>query len=125
MTNTEWVEANLKGKVKARALRACEEQPAWNSNNVESMLDCFRLATTQEGYYYWTAVCVKDTNPDQWLPEDYVDVDHVPGIGEMVKSKPFYIHNVKSLLDEHANEKISFSKMVEIMNEMARKFYTP
>jgi hypothetical protein len=125
MTNTEWVEANLKGKVKARALRACDEQPAWNYNDVESLSVCFTWVITKEGEDYWAAVCEKDTNPDQWLPEDYVDVDHVPGIGEMVKSKPFYIHNVKSLLDEHANEKISFSKMVEIMNEMARKFYTP
>lgn len=125
MTNTEWVEANLVGKVKARALRACEEQPEWGFHDVESLIECFYLDLTKEGKNYWFATHKNETNPDQYLPTNYIDVDHVPDVGEMVKNKPFYIHNVKSLLEEHANEKISFSKMVEIMNEMAKKFYNP
>jgi len=42
---------------------------------------------------------------------------------EHVIEKPFYIHNVRSILNELNREEISFSKMVEKLNEIAFKFY--
>jgi disulfide oxidoreductase YuzD len=78
MDNKTWIEANLEGKVKARALRACEEQPNSNYDNVESVSDCFSWRDTKEGENYWWAVCVEDTNPDRYLPVDYIDVDQTP-----------------------------------------------
>jgi hypothetical protein len=78
MTSKEWIEANLEGKVKARALRACEEQPYWKYNGVQSVSNLFDWTLTQEGENYWLEVCVKDTNPDRYLPVDYIDVDQTP-----------------------------------------------
>ncbi len=37
--------------------------------------------------------------------------------------KPFYVHNVKKELDQYNQEKISFSKLVENLNEIAYNFY--
>jgi disulfide oxidoreductase YuzD len=45
---------------------------------VESVSDCFSWRDTKEGENYWWAVCVEDTNPDRYLPVDYIDVDQTP-----------------------------------------------
>jgi len=37
--------------------------------------------------------------------------------------KPFYVHNVRSVLNELNREEISFSRMVEKLNEIAFEFY--
>jgi hypothetical protein len=109
MTNKQWIEANLEGKVKARALRACDEQTDWFPRVVKSTADCFRWRITKEGGRYWLAVFEKDPSPDQWLPNNYVDVDqtpieeaaqqalrkieqaksvnHIPDIGKMIEDK--------------------------------------
>ena len=40
-------------------------------------------------------------------------------------SKPFIVANVREVLDQYDREEISFSKMVEMLNEIAEKFYNP
>lgn len=37
--------------------------------------------------------------------------------------KPFYVHNVRKVLNQLNKEEISFSKTVEILNEIASDFY--
>ena len=37
--------------------------------------------------------------------------------------KPFYVHNVRSIILQHQHQKISFSKMVELFNEVSANFY--
>lgn len=37
--------------------------------------------------------------------------------------KPFIVANVREVLDLYDNEEISFSRMVEMLNEIAEKFY--
>jgi hypothetical protein len=78
MTNKQWINANLEGKVKARALRACDEQPNWGSDITESIADCFGWYYSKEGFTYWQAIFCKVPNPDKHLPENYLDVDRVP-----------------------------------------------
>lgn len=40
-----------------------------------------------------------------------------------IPTKPFYVHNIRSVLNELNREEISFSRMVEKLNEIAFKFY--
>jgi len=87
MNNIEWINANLEGKVKARALRACEEQPEWVSDDVKSIVDCFYWPDTKEGVNYWKAIFNKLPNPEQLLPENYLDVDHFVEPTEMVEDE--------------------------------------
>ena len=42
-----------------------------------------------------------------------------------MKNKPFIVANVRDILDLYDKEEISFSKMVEMMNDVAEKFYRP
>ena len=44
-------------------------------------------------------------------------------IERKIGKKPFYVHNVKEQLDLLHQEEISFSKMVENLNEIAYEFY--
>ena len=37
--------------------------------------------------------------------------------------KPFIVANVREVLGLYDNEEISFSRMVEMLNEIAEKFY--
>jgi len=37
--------------------------------------------------------------------------------------KPFIVANVRDILDQYDKEEISFSKMVEMLNDVAEKFY--
>lgn len=37
--------------------------------------------------------------------------------------KPFIVANVRDILDLYDKEEISFSKMVEMLNDVAEKFY--
>jgi hypothetical protein len=85
MTNKQWIEANLKGKVKARALRAVSEQPEWDRNDVMWIKECFHRESTKEGARYWGNL--GDANPDQYLPKNYIDVDHIVEPTEMIKDK--------------------------------------
>lgn len=39
--------------------------------------------------------------------------------------KPFIVANVREILDQYDKEEISFSRMVEMLNEVAEKFYNP
>ena len=39
--------------------------------------------------------------------------------------KPFIVANVREVLDLYDKEEISFSRMVEMLNEIAEKFYNP
>ena len=39
--------------------------------------------------------------------------------------KPFAVANVRDILDQYEREEISFSKMVEMLNEKAKDFYSP
>jgi hypothetical protein len=41
-----------------------------------------------------------------------------------MKNKPFIVANVRDILDLYDKEEISFSKMVEMLNDVAEKFYT-
>jgi hypothetical protein len=91
MNNKSWIEANLEGKVKARALRACDEQPDeqpdWVNNYVDSIVNCFYWPETKEGSDYWNAICSEYPNPDQYLPANYIDVDHFVEPTEMVEDE--------------------------------------
>jgi len=82
MTNKEFALANLSGKVLNRAMRAIEEQPEWNFNDIESILDCFRCSRTKEGYIYWLAIYDNTLNPDQYLPPDYLEAPEYAREGE-------------------------------------------
>lgn len=42
---------------------------------------------------------------------------------DTLPEKPFYVHNVRSVLNELNREEISFTKMVEKLNEIAFEFY--
>lgn len=44
-------------------------------------------------------------------------------IKRQISEKPFYVHNVLKELDQFHQEEISFSKLVENLNEIAYKFY--
>jgi hypothetical protein len=92
MTRKEWILKNLKGMVQLRALRAVEEQPECEADFALNLPKSdisylFGWIGTKEGYRYWDAVDAKLPNPDQYLPESYVDVDHIPDNGEMVKDE--------------------------------------
>jgi hypothetical protein len=87
MNNKQWIEANLEGKVKARALRACDEQPEWGSDIMESLMGCFYWSATKEGVSYWGAIDDKHPDPDKYLRKDYVDVDHFVEPTEMIEDK--------------------------------------
>lgn len=89
MTRKEWILANLKGKVQKRALRAIEEQPQCDEylNGVSAVDELFFWDETKERVRYWIAIYDNKPNPDQYLPENYVDVDHVPDNGEMVRDE--------------------------------------
>jgi hypothetical protein len=77
MTRKEWILANLEGEVQKRALRACEEQETLNSSvAVKALLSLFVWIETKEGHKYWQAIFENEPNPDQYLPEGYVDVDY-------------------------------------------------
>lgn len=39
-----------------------------------------------------------------------------------MQTKPFIVANVREVLDQYDSEEISFSKMVEMLNEIAEKF---
>lgn len=88
MTRKEWILANLEGKVQLRALRACEEQGVSNEVTYQSRLtNMFVLSISREQSNYWYAVDSSLSNPDQYLPEGYVDVDHIPDVGKMVEEE--------------------------------------
>ncbi len=72
-----------------RALRACEEQEKLDcTNEMEWGVSwLFTWDKTKEEYRYWYAILGKDPNPDEYLPENYVDVDHVVEPNEMVKDE--------------------------------------
>jgi hypothetical protein len=88
MTNKQWAVANLTGKVLNRAMRAIEEQPQW-----EDKEDCydigyaFEWGKAKEGYQYWSAVHNDHSNPDQYLPTDYVEAPEY--VGEMEAKDEF------------------------------------
>lgn len=48
----------------------------------------------------------------------YTDADHIPDVGEVV-DKPFKVANVRVLVNQMLAEEISFSRFVEILNEIA------
>lgn len=61
----------------------------------------------------------KQDNPIVLFPSDVNNItNEILGIH---KEKPFYVYNVRNLLNQLHREEISFSRMVEIMNEMALK----
>jgi len=41
-----------------------------------------------------------------------------------MKNKPFIVANVRDIIELWEREEISFSKMVEMFNDVAEKFYT-
>jgi len=92
MTRKEWILKNLDGVVQKRALRAIEEQPKWEDRFFEhlptsNLLHLFGWGKTKEGEEYWVSVHHDVPNPDQYLPKNYVDVDHVVEPNEMVKDE--------------------------------------
>lgn len=60
-------------KVLARALRAAWEQGRIHENWINIKTN-FTWSHTKEGRRYWDAIFCKEPNPDQYLPEGYVDV---------------------------------------------------
>jgi hypothetical protein len=122
MNNKQWIESNLEGKVKARALRACEEQPEWVNNDVESIAGCFYWRKTKEGEDYWLAIADKEPNPDKWLPENYVDVDHFVEPNEMVEDE-FLTWLEIELEDPHEPSERHYTLMevIEKYNELKTK----
>lgn len=83
-------------KVLARALRAAREQGAlecdWNGIDYR-----FDLGNSKEGFKYWWYVFRKNANPDQYLPEGYVDVED-----EQPKEQSPWI-SVEERLPDHEN----------------------
>lgn len=87
MTQKEWILANLEGKVQKRALRACEEQNELDKLTDGGLACAFVWIETKEDWPYWNAIYEHLANPDQYLPEGYVDVDHVVDANEMIKDE--------------------------------------
>ena len=89
MTQKEWILKNLEGKVQKRALRVCRERRTLTCKAAKycSIDALFVWGETKEGHKYWEAVSLNDPNPDQYLPEGYVDVDHVVEPNEMIKDE--------------------------------------
>jgi hypothetical protein len=88
MTRKEWILANLEGKVQLRALRACGDRVIYDSCERDwTLKSLFTWYNTKEGHDYWAVIHGNLTNPDQYLPEGYIDVDHIPDIGKMVEEE--------------------------------------
>jgi hypothetical protein len=88
MTRKEWILANLEGKVQLRALRACGDRVIYDSCERDwTLKSLFTWCNTKEGHDYWAVIHGNLTNPDQYLPEGYIDVDHIPDIGKMVEDE--------------------------------------
>ncbi len=89
--------------VQKRALRACEEQPDWEDCffqffHISNFLHLFRWSGTKEGEEYWVAVHRNHPNPDQYLPENYVDVDakEEPDYEELLKQVVWKLHEAQT-----------------------------
>lgn len=74
MNVLEGLKSNYQGKVLARAIRAVKQQKNeerdWHAIDI-----AFTWRPTEEGHYYWWAVCYNKPNPDQYLPDGYIDVE--------------------------------------------------
>lgn len=76
MTVEQGLRAELhdRPKVLARALRAAREQGTLN-DSCQVFSAAFTWHVTKEGREYWYSIRYKKPNPDQYLPEGYVDVE--------------------------------------------------
>ncbi len=122
MTRKEWILANLEGKVQLRALRACGDRVIYDSCERDwTLKSLFTWHNTKEGHDYWAVIHGNLTNPDQYLPKGYVDVDHIPEIGKMVEDKfleRLEMRKTETFLGLNVIKNYTFKEVIEKYNEL-------
>ena len=68
------------------------------------------------GNYHICGKCGKTYSPDQSLDAEFK-------LNKKEMTKPFIVANVREIIDQFDKEEISFSKMVELLNEKAAEYY--
>lgn len=130
---------HLKGTIIAHSAttEAVEKQEKWLDMPIDVGLYYYKLEgskviRTQGVFDYNNTLCIDnygepmpaENTKRKWLriptPEQLLSIPSIqPG-----KSKPFIAANVRDITDQYFNgQHISFSKMVELFNDIAEKFY--